>query len=76
MRKTLPVRKWYVRLERVHDEAAALDAWRSLIKAQGWSAVGEPEVIHDGATPAVVGRIIEHPDVVVSPDAWDVVVYP
>lgn len=66
--KTLPVREWYVRLERVADEEAALDAWRCLVKAQGWSAVGEPEVIHDGATPAVVGRLVEHPGLSVNPD--------
>lgn len=70
--QTLPIREWYVRLERVHDEAAALDAWRSMVKAQGWSAVGDPWIVQDG-TPAVVGRLVQHPDLTVSPDAFDVV---
>ena len=72
--KTLPVRQWYVRLERVHDEAAALEAWRQMVRAQGWSTVGEPEIVHDG-TPAVVGKIVQHPGLTVNPEAWDVVVY-
>lgn len=72
MTKTLPVREWYVRLERVHDEAAALDAWRSLVIAQGWSPVGEPWIVHD-ATPAVVGRLVQHPGLTVRADASQVV---
>lgn len=72
MTKTLPVQQWYVRLERVHDEVAALEAWRQLVRAQGWSAVGEPEVMHDGATPGVIGRVVEFPNLTVNPEAWSV----
>jgi hypothetical protein len=73
---TLTVREWYVRLERIVDEEAALEAWRLLIRAQGWSPVGEPWIVRDGADPAVVGRLVQHPNLTVNPDAHHVVVYP
>ena len=75
MSKTIPIREWYVRLERVHDEGAAFEAWRQLVIAQGWSPVGDPWIVRDGADPAVVGRLVQHPGLTVSPDA-DHVVFP
>jgi hypothetical protein len=69
MTRILHVRKWYVRLEQVRDGEAARQAWHLLVIAQGWSPVGEPSVTHDGATPAVVGGIVEHPGLTVNPDA-------
>jgi hypothetical protein len=73
MSKTIPIREWYVRLERVHDESAAFEAWRQLVIAQGWSPVGDPWIVRDGADPAVVGRLVQHPGLTVSPDAHHVV---
>jgi hypothetical protein len=77
--RILPVKQWYVRLERVHDEESALDAWRALVKAQGWSAVGDPEVVrhddprHKEGTPFVIGLVVEHPGLTVRHDARQVV---
>lgn len=64
--RILRVREWYVRLERLHDEDAAFEAWRSLVRAQGWSPVGDPWIVQDG-TPAVVGRLVRHPGLAVRP---------
>lgn len=73
MSKVIPIREWYVRLERVHDEAAAVEAWRQLVVAQGWSPVGDPWIVRDGADAAVVGRLVQHPGLPVNPDARQVV---
>src|SRR5690349_4281570 len=72
--KVLPVKKWYVRFERIHDEALALDAWRQMVRAQGWSPVGDPEVGSDGADPFVIGKVVRYPGLTVSPAAQIIVV--
>jgi small ligand-binding sensory domain FIST len=73
MSQTLPVREWYVRLEHVRDSEAAFEGWRQLVIAQGWSPVGDPWIVRDGADPAVVGRLVQHPGLTVNPDARHVV---
>ena len=62
--RTLPVEKFYIRLERVHDEEAACEMWRQYLLAHGWSKVGEPTVVrgddpdnHEG-TPFVIGKVV------------------
>jgi hypothetical protein len=66
--KALPIRKWMVSLEDIADEAAALDGWRLLIRAQGWSPVGEPQVISNPqfGEYAVVGRVVQYPGLTVA----------
>lgn len=73
--KTLPVLKWYIRFERIHDEAVALLAWRNMVIAQGWSPVGDAEIASDEAGEFAIGKVVKHSGLNVSPDAWDVVVY-
>ncbi len=66
--RTLPVQEFYIRLERVQDEAAALEMWRQYALAHGWSRVGEPEVVrhndprHREGTPFVIGRVVKTDD--------------
>ena len=76
--KTLPVKKFYLRLERVRDEEAAREAWRQYVRAHGWSRVGEPEVLrhddprHGEGTPFVIGKVVETDEPLeLSPDLKD-----
>lgn len=62
--KALPIKEFYIRLERVYDEEAAREMWRQYVLAHGWSRVGEPEVVrgddpsnHEG-TPFVIGKVV------------------
>jgi hypothetical protein len=64
MTRTLPVKEFYIRLERVRDTEAAAEMWRQYVRAHGWSKVGEPEVVrhddprnHEG-TPFVIGKVV------------------
>lgn len=63
--RTLPVQKFYIRLERVRDEEAAREMWRQYVLAHGWSRVGEPEVLrhddprHREGTPFVIGKVVK-----------------
>ena len=78
MTKTLPVQVFYIRLERVRDEAAALEMWRQYVLAHGWSRVGEPEVLrhddprHREGTPFVIGKVVKTDEsLVLNPDLRD-----
>ena len=62
-----PVLKWFFRVERVEDEAQAVAGWIALVRAQGWSPIGEPQIVHDGDF-AIVGRLIKVAGLDVSPD--------
>lgn len=59
--RELPIQQWAMQFEVVVDEAAALDAWRLAVKAQGWSAVGDPKIAK-WEVPHVVGLVIAAPD--------------
>ena len=62
--KTIPVRKWVVRLDSEPvDHGAALDGWMSLIRSQGWSPVGKPEVVSNAQYGefGIVGKVVEYP---------------
>lgn len=72
--QVIPVKKWYLRFENIADEAEALDAWRQMVRAQGWSPVGDPEVGSDGADPFIIGRVVQHPGLTVDPNAQNIVV--
>lgn len=59
-RIVLPVESWVLSgLEHVVDEGKALEAWRLLVLAQGWSQVGEPEIWGR----RVAGRVVKYPNV-------------
>lgn len=63
--RTLPIKEFYIRLERVRNEEAALEMWRQYVLAHGWSRVGQPEVIRTAdprwreGTPFVIGKVVE-----------------
>lgn len=75
MSQAVPVQKWVVEVEQIVDEDAALDAWRSLVRAQGWSPVGEPKVIR-GDFPRIVGRLVKYPGLTVSADIRGAIAVP
>lgn len=74
LNRAIPVQKWAVTLEAVHDEQAAIEAWHALVRAQGWSPVGEPEVIQSASI--VVGRLVRYPGLTVSHDVRDAILVP
>jgi len=45
-----------------------------MVRAQGWSPVGEPEVGSDGADPFVIGKVVQYPGLTVEPNAQNIVV--
>lgn len=61
---TLNIKEFFIKLERVVDEEAALEMWRQYVLAHGWSRVGEPEVVrHDDGRnregqPFVIGKLV------------------
>ncbi len=63
--KTLNIEEFFIKLERVRDEQAALEMWRQYVLAHGWSRVGEPEVVrHNDARNRegqafVIGRLVK-----------------
>ena len=75
--EAIPVKKWFVRLEApIVDEQEAREAWVHLVRAQGWSPVGEPQVVHHEDAGALVGRVVQYPGLTVSPDIRDAILVP
>ena len=68
---TLPVLKWKIVLESVADAKMAREGWLSWIRSQGWSPVGEPEVLQrpEYADFVVIGKIVKHPGLTIAASA-------
>lgn len=66
--KVLPVRKWVVKLAVGSDADLAREGWLNLIRAQGWSPVGEAEYVEQAefGEAAVYGRVVEYPGLTVA----------
>ena len=81
--RTLPVEQWVIRLESpVVDDGAALDGWLSLVRAQGWSPVGEAETVTNNliaenlVNTYVMGRVVRYPGLTVSDDIRNAIQVP
>lgn len=73
--RAVPVEKWGLTLDNpIVDEAAALEGWHRLVRAQGWSPVGGPEVI--GNEHAVIGRVVRYPGITVTADIRNAITVP
>lgn len=82
MTRTVPVEKYLIPLHGTGqvDVPMAREGWCSIVRAQGWTPVGEPEVVLDDAhgQRAVVGRLIraDLPGVTINGDITNSVVLP
>ncbi len=72
--RALPVLRWYLRFEQVHDEAAALEAWRQMTRAQGWSPAGEPQMGRDEMGRFAIGEVVKYPGLTVRAGVSHIVV--
>lgn len=45
MTRTLGQGSYFLKFERIVDEESAVQAWKSYVRAHGWSPVGEPYVL-------------------------------
>jgi hypothetical protein len=64
----LTIQQWVVHLDTVEDAGVARDGWLNLIRAQGWSPVGDPEVVEGppGRGWDVAGKLVRHPGLTIA----------
>lgn len=60
--KTVNIEKYLIRLDEAVevDEALAREGWKLIIRAQGWTPVGDPEVVREPEVGmcGVIGKLV------------------